>query len=223
MQSSSAFVYKSCMRKIAFPLLIKYLILGVLFVLGLAMTYLHRWEGVFMVVQAIIFTLVPTFLQKWYGVKTPPLLQAGIAVFVFSTVFLGETGHFYEKFWWWDALWHGLSGIVFGLLGYAILILTYRRKNVRLAPLFTSVFAVSFSLAISALWEILEFLVDTITKTTNMQPSGHDTMTDLIIGFAGALISAYSGYRYVRYRERNPLNTIIDDAVKENASAVKAL
>lgn len=206
------------MPKVTFPLMVRYLILGILLVLGAVMAYEARWESVFMVVQAFIFTLIPTFLKKWYGVGTPPLLQAGIAVFMFSTIVLGETGHFYEKFWWWDALWHGVSGIVFGLLGYAILILTYRRKNVRLAPLFTSVFAVSFSLAISALWEIIEFLVDVTTKTTNMQPSGHDTMTDLIIGFVGALVSAYSGYRYVRYRERNPLNTIIDEAVKENSA-----
>ena len=209
----------SRMARLSASLLIKYFILGVLLILGLILVYQAQWKSLFMVVQAFIFTLIPTFLKKWYGVRTPSLLQGGIAVFMFATIFLGETAKFYDNFWWWDTLWHGLSGMVFGLLGYAILILTYRRQNAQHAPIFTSVFAVSFSVAISAIWEMLEFLIDITLKTTNMQPSAEDTMTDLIVGGIGALISVYSGYRYLRYRERKGLNTIIDEAVEKNSTA----
>jgi hypothetical protein len=46
-------------------------------------------------------------------------------------------------------------------------------------------------------------------------------MTDLVVGTLGALIAAYSGYRYVLYRERKGMmNVIIDEAVKKNSTAV---
>lgn len=199
-------------------LLIKYFILGVLIVLGLYLIADQNYHGFLMVIQAFLFTLVPTILKKMYGIRTPHILQAGIAVFMFGTIFLGETGGFYERFWWWDIIWHTLAGVVFGLIGYAVLILTYRKQEVHLAPIFTSIFAISFSLCLSTLWEIIEFVVD-VALHTNMQPSPHDTMTDLVVALFGAFISAYSGYRYIQYRERKGLNTIIDEAVKKNSTA----
>jgi len=199
-------------------LVIKYFTLGVLIIFGLFLVAEGNYHGLLMVAQACLFTLIPSFLQKRYDISTPHILQAGIAVFMFSTIVLGETAGFYERFWWWDLIWHALAGVIFGLIGYAVLILTYRKQNVRLAPLFTSIFAISFSLGISALWEILEFAIDMVLKT-NMQPSAHDTMTDLVVGFLGAIFSAYSGYRYIIHKERTGLNTIIEEAVESNSTA----
>jgi hypothetical protein len=208
------------LQKLSAGLLIRYFILGVLIILGLIMIAEANYRGLFMVTQAFFFSLVPTFLRKFYGIRTPHILQAGVAIFMFATIFLGETAGFYDRFHWWDLIWHTLSGIAFGLIGYAILILTYQKRNVKLVPLFTSLFAMSFSIATSTLWEIIEFLVDIIFKA-NMQPSGEDTMTDLVVGTLGALIAAYSGYRYVLYRERRGMmNVIIDEAVKKNSTAV---
>lgn len=210
-------LYKYSMQQyIQPPLLIKYFILGILVCLGLYKTAETDWAGLFMVIQAFVWSLVPTFLKKFYGIRTPHLLQAGVAIFMFATIFLGESGGFYERFWWWDLIWHTLAGIAFGLVGYMILILTYRKQNVVLAPLFTSIFAVSFSLCISTLWELLEFSIDFFLHTT-MQPSGQDTMTDLFVALIGASISAFNGYRYLQFSERLGMGGVIDEAITKNA------
>jgi hypothetical protein len=197
------------------PLLIKYFVLGVLAVLGILKAAEADWHALFMIGQTIFFSMIPTFLKRMYGIRTPHILQAGVVIFMFATIFLGEVNHFYERFPWWDLVFHTLAGLGFGLVGYAILILTYRQQNVRLAPLFTSVFAVSFSIAVSVLWEILEFFADMFLGTT-MQPSSTDTMWDLIVCTIGALVAAYSGYRYIIYSESVGMNKIIDDAVQKN-------
>jgi len=196
-------------------LLIKYFVLGVLLCIGLFKVYESSWATVFIVFQAFLFSLVPTLIRKLYGIRTPHLLQAGVAIFMFATIFLGESAGFYERFWWWDLLWHTLAGFGFGLIAYMVLIIVYRRQNVALAPLFTSLFAVTFSLGMSALWEILEFLID-LTLGTTMQPSGHDTMTDLIVGLFGALASVIAGYRYLYSQEAAGICEIIHEGVEKN-------
>ncbi len=205
----------TCMRMFQSSLWIKYLILTTLIAIGAYQLLQRDWHSFLMVSQAFVFSLIPTFLRKAYGVRTPHILQAGVAIFMFATIFLGEVGNFYERFWWWDLIWHTLAGVVCGLIGYIILILTYRRQNVQLNPVFSSVFAVSFSLALSTFWEIIEFAVD-LALNTNMQPSGSDTMWDLIVGLFGALISAAGGFRYLQYSEHIGMNAIIDDGVRRN-------
>lgn len=199
------------------PLLIKYFILGTLLCLALFKISQADWAGLFIVAQAFGFSLIPTFLKSFYDIRTPHFLQAGVAIFMFATIFLGESGGFYDRFWWWDLIWHTLAGVAFGLIGYMILILTYRKQNVVLAPLFTSIFAVSFSLCASVIWELLEFGIDMAFKT-NMQPSLTDTMTDLFVALIGALLSAQSGYRYLQFSERIGMSELIDEAVKKNGT-----
>jgi hypothetical protein len=55
---------------------------------------------------------------------------------------------------------------------------------------------------VGTLWEIFEFLMDW-GLGFNMQRSGlNDTMTDLMINCAGALVAAGFGFLYVRKGER---------------------
>jgi hypothetical protein len=206
------------MEHIGASLAIRYFVLGTLFIIGLFKIVEADWAGLFMVAQAFGFSLIPTFLKKFYAIHTPHLLQAGVALFMFATIFLGESGGFYDRFWWWDLVWHLLAGVAFGLIAYVILILTYRKQNVIVAPIFTSIFAISFSMCASALWELLEFGIDLVFKT-NMQPSAEDTMSDLLIGFIGAIVSALSGYRYLHYRDTLGMNQIIHDGVEKNENA----
>jgi len=58
-----------------------------------------------------------------------------------------------------------------------------------------------FAVAIGAVWEIFEFSRDQIFGFI-MQKSGLiDTMWDLIVDSAGALIASISGYFYIKKRE----------------------
>ena len=61
-----------------------------------------------------------------------------------------------------------------------------------------AVFALAFSVAIGAVWEIFEFAMDSIFGL-NMQKSGLvDTMWDLIVDTLGATVIAAMGFGYLR-------------------------
>jgi hypothetical protein len=202
-------------KRFSFILFIRLVLILLLCAICLYNLFTLDWENLFISGQALLFSFIPTFLKLMFGIRTPRILQMGIVAFMFSTLLLGEVADFYEKFWWWDLILHTLAGIAFGLIGYIILILTYRSQNVTLAPVFTSVFAISFSLAASTVWEIAEFGADSFLGT-NMQPSAGDTMLDLTVGLVGAIISAVGSFHYIHRKKKVGLGQIIHEGVIKN-------
>jgi hypothetical protein len=68
----------------------------------------------------------------------------------------------------------------------------------RVAPIFVAIITFGFAVSIGTIWEIFEFLMDWYFGL-NMQSSGLvDTMTDLMVNAAGALVAATIGYYYVK-------------------------
>ena len=89
----------------------------------------------------------------------------------------------------------------------------------KLNPLFISIFVICFSVTVGVLWEIVEFLADAVTGS-NMQRYSEsvtrdpfvgrdalfDTMKDLILDMAGALVVAIISY--VDLKKKNELTSI---------------
>lgn len=153
-------------------------------------------------------------------VSTPPkkfilshahhIMLAIIFMFVAAAVLLGETLNMYDTLWWWDDMLHGLSGLIFGLVGLFIMFALNNRTDMRVNAAFVTVFVVCFALAMGVLWEIYEFGLDVFFQTTmqqwNMgsqaivmgndyQGMGlRDTMSDLILATIGALVAGAVSY-----------------------------
>lgn len=160
---------------------------------------------------AIIFLLIiaPSTLQQRYNLYLPFELDLAIGVFVFLTVFLGGVQGYYTKLPHWDSMLHFQSGFLLGLLGFVIVYILNKqtKKKINLTPGFISFFSVCFSLALAAVWEIFEFIVDS-TLGTNWQESGiPDTMGDLIVNGIGSLIVAVLAYFWMRRRLRLPFTS----------------
>jgi hypothetical protein len=85
----------------------------------------REWYTTFMACFTFFVTLLPFLFSKRYKIYIPPLLLSLIALFAYSTVFLGEVGQYYERFWWWDAILHLGSAIAFGLLGFVVLLIFF--------------------------------------------------------------------------------------------------
>ncbi len=150
----------------------------------------------------------------------PTIFITFAILFIYTTLFLGEVGDFYEKVWWWDTLLHAGSALGFGIIGVIILIFMFRQKRITASPFLISFFAFSFALAIGAIWEIFEFTMDKLFGFT-MQKSGlMDTMSDLIIDTAGALIASVSGYLYLTKKLKTGLGNLIHETIKENKDTV---
>jgi uncharacterized membrane protein len=113
--------------------------------------------------------------------------------FLFSTQYLGELVGFYYTLWWWDLLLHGFAGM------YAVVVGIYLTKGIikkekgvtdRRFLLFIALFAFSFSVVLSVLWEIFEYAADTLVNTNMLQEGLKDTFEDLIAGVGVALLTS---------------------------------
>ncbi|MFH1589304.1 MAG: hypothetical protein ABIB43_01935 [archaeon] len=146
----------------------------------------------------LIMSFLPSMIKRRFNIISPPEFELIIALFLYASLILGEMNNFYFKFPWWDVMLHGFSAIMIALIGFMIVFSLYYTHKVVFSALVASIFVFSFALSIGALWEILEFAMDSFLKL-NMQKSGLiDTMWDLIIDSIGALIVAISGYFYMK-------------------------
>ena len=119
------------------------------------------------------------------------------------SLFLGEFGDYYNRFWWWDVVLHSGSAFLLGILGFLLVYVLNEKKDVNLDlhPQFIALFAFLFAIGIGTLWEIFEFFMDQVFGL-NMQKSGPvDTMWDLIVDVIGAGLIAIVGWGYIKSRE----------------------
>lgn len=150
--------------------------------------------------------LVPELLRRKYDVHVPFEIEVSVVAFIFFTLFLGSLNNFYERIAWWDLLLHFQSGILLGIIGFSLIYVLNRGGvgKLALSPFFVSFFSVCFSMAVSVVWEIYEFGMDSFFGY-NMQRSGlPDTMEDLIVNTLGALIVGVVAFGWMHARMRIP-------------------
>ena len=156
------------------------------------------WNMTFLASVVFLLTLLPFFFESWADLRLPKSFIGAVVTFIVGTIFLGEVGTFYERFWWWDIFMHTGSAIGFGMIGTVIMLIFVRGDRLSAPPLLLAFMAFAFAVCIGTVWEIFEFGMDQIFGF-NMQKSGHiDTMSDLIVDSIGAVIGAAAGYLYLK-------------------------
>ncbi len=180
-----------------------------------------EWHHLIISVTTFGFTFLTQIINDHSHIKIIPEINLLAMIFLFAANFLGSILNFYDLFWWWDIFLHGLSGI---FLGFAGIILIYLLNNtpknkVSLSPFFILLFAFCFAIATGVIWEIHEFVSDTLFETT-MQKSGLlDTMTDLIVHSAGALIPCVLSYRYLKSNKQSVLTRLTERWILKSMEA----
>lgn len=166
----------------------------------------QQWFVAVITTGIVIVTLIPLLLERRFRVFIPPQFQVLAIAFVFAALFLGEVRGYYTRFWWWDIALHASSGLLLGLVGFLLvhLLNEIEEIGIHMRAGFVAFFAFLFALGVGALWELFEFAMDALFDT-NMQktmlgdPSGlTDTMFDLLVDAAGALVIALYGYLHLR-------------------------
>lgn len=188
-------------------------VLAVAFVLSLLE---GNWSSAFLSGTAFLLSLAPYVTGKWFDIHIPTAFSFAIALFVFATLFLGEVGDFYEKYWWWDVMLHAGTGIAFALIGLTVLLIFFKKKRVAADPSVLALFAFSFSVAIGAVWEIFEFSLDQLFGLNTQRSGLPDTMGDLIVDAVAAALAALTAYLYVHPKRKAPLEEVIRETVEEN-------
>lgn len=175
-----------------------------------------NWNMVFLAGVVTGLTLLPFIFESWTDLRLPKSFIGAVILFIVGTIFLGEVGDFYERFWWWDVVMHTGSAIGFAMIGTVIMLIFVRGDRLSAPPLLLAVMAFSFAVALGALWEIFEFGMDQLFGL-NMQKSGLiDTMGDLIVDSIGALIGAGAGFWYLKRGGSAFLPLTIEKFVDEN-------
>ena len=186
--------------------LLVYYSMRVLVVLA-AILFLVRgdWESFWSTLLVVALMSAPSFLKSRYRIYLPFSLDLGIVAFIFVSLFLGGIEDLYGQIAIWDKFVHFQSGLLLSITGF-VLVYTLNESEqtpIDLSPGFVAFFAVVFSLAFGALWEMGEFVGDTIAGST-WQNGLADTMWDLIADFTGALAISVAGYFWMYRHKRLP-------------------
>lgn len=175
-----------------------------------------QWTLAFVSLATLVLAAAPVVAVRWAGIVVPRAFLAAVTVFVFATLFLGEVYGFYDRFWWWDIVLHGGSAIGFGLIGFAFVFMMFQGDKFAAPHRAVAFFAFCFAVMVGVMWELFEFAMDQVFGL-NMQKSGLiDTMYDLLVDVVGAAFGAFSGYGFLKGRERFGLPGVIGEFVRSN-------
>jgi hypothetical protein len=178
-------------------------------------------EIVFRLLQFIVMLVImqlPRLLRSRFSIEVPWLLSIVIVIFCFSALIMGDGMDFYGRLPWWDKLLHAESGVLLSMIALWLIhvIMADNDKYIYFNKWFLCLFLIMFSVGLGACWEIMEFSYDSIMGTNTQQfmatttgsiftPEdeplcGHaalcDSMQDLILDLAGALLVAVYGLIY---------------------------
>ena len=180
---------------------------------------------IFSIIQLLLMMgiiILPKRIKEKWELEIPLTLETILTVFAFCGFILGDVFDFYKKIPIWDSILHAFSGVVLAYVGYVLIDYFVKRDSINLymGKAYVCVCVVLFSLALGAIWEIGEYLVDDIFKTNNQQYMkstrgtlygkedepllGHDalndTMKDLMLDLAGAAAIVTIEYGKEGYR-----------------------
>ncbi|MDA1369700.1 MAG: hypothetical protein O2971_02930 [Proteobacteria bacterium] len=183
--------------------------------LGVVLLLLQdRYQAALEVSMILMITFLPVILGNRFNVYIPHEFESLAVIFVYMALFLGEVQGYYVRFWWWDVVLHTGSGLLLGILGFLLVYVLNKKKEIQLElhPKFIALFAFMFAMGIGACWEIYEFAMDRLFGM-NMQKSGLvDTMWDLIVDGIGALIISIAGWGFLKNSSNDSFLEIWIDA-----------
>ncbi|MBD3311561.1 MAG: hypothetical protein GF349_03630 [Candidatus Magasanikbacteria bacterium] len=158
------------------------------------------WINLALASITLFFTFLPSIIEREIKIDYPSEFEILILFFLFASLYFGEIQSFYVIFWWWDLFLHFLSGIIIGIIGFSLVRLLHAEKTVHLemSPVFTVIFSFCFAVTIGVLWEVFEFLMDSVFGLNMMKSGLVDTMWDIIVDACGALIISTVGYFYIK-------------------------
>ncbi len=212
---------------------IVYLILKLIFGFGvIGEGYNTKADYALMIAECILGLVViniPSILAHKFKFEIPFFLYICYIVFLYCSIFLGETRSFYTKVPHWDTVLHAMSSLMLGFFGFLFITILNRDEHtlMNLSPFFVSLFAFCFALAIGAIWEIYEFALDGLmgfnmqkhTMANGVPLEGHaaltDTMKDIIIDAIGALAASIIGYVSLKKNKKWFVPKLTDKTIEQ--------
>ena len=182
-----------------------------------------QWLVTFTGLVALTITFGPAFIERQFNVHIPIEFNLATCVFLWLSYGLGGVSQFYQKIWWWDLMLHSFSALVMSLIGFLLIYMFHMTNRVDTKPIFVAITSFGFAVTLGTLWEVFEFLMDW-AFSFNMQKSGlFDTMTNLLVDVAGAILAAFMGYKYVKGEDSLLANDVIRHFLHKNPRFVDSV
>lgn len=163
------------------------IIISTIICLNRSVFYLSEGNN-FMAISSILMIFLPLsiyVLEKIIKKEIGEIVKLVFLLFVLAAGVLGAIGNLYNEITYYDKLVHFISGVLVSLLVILLSKLFYKEEpNKKILFLIIVV----LNLAIASLWEIFEFLFDTLFDK-NAQKGNTDTMLDMITAFIGGILT----------------------------------
>lgn len=113
---------------------------------------------------SLVLFMLPAIIERRFKVEFPSAFEFAVILFIFASTFLGEVGGYYNKYRLWDSILHTTSGFLTTAMGFSLIDILNRSKNVKfsLSAGFVALFAFCFSITVGVVWEFYEFFMDTV-------------------------------------------------------------
>ena len=98
---------------------------------ALLMFFQGRYQAMAEILLILFITFLPIILGKRFDVRIPHGFETLAVIFLYMSLFLGETQSYYTRFWWWDLVLHSGSAFLLGILGLPDGLCAERKKGGR--------------------------------------------------------------------------------------------
>ncbi len=172
-------------------------------------------------VIAFVATFASILLEK-FGIKTGSEMQITILLIIYGALFLGEVRGFFANLWWWDILLKGIATLALSFVGLTVILLLEEREHLDSSPFMVITLAFALSFTMGAIWEILEFSLDSIFGFGLQQIGTGVIEIDLIITGVSAFIVSAGGYLYKKKGIGNPMSSLVVKLIRKNPKLIKS-
>lgn len=158
-------------------------------------------------VTKVFFSI--TFLKRSKATYT------AVIIFIIISMYMGNVLNFYTYVSSYDKILHLTSGVIKGIIGVIIYAYFTKGEFNKINPMFMVFFSIMFTIALAGVWEMWEFSTDKLFGLQSQRNSLIDTMTDIICGTIGGLISLIPIYRFAKGKKNKFLSLIINEILDE--------
>ena len=119
---------------------------------ALLLFFQGRYQAMMEILVILLITFMPILLGKRFDVGIPHGFETMAVIFLIMSLFLGEFGDYYNRFWWWDLVLHSGSAFLLGILGFLLVYVLNEKQeiNLDLPPPISSPYSRFFSQSVSA-------------------------------------------------------------------------
>ncbi len=178
--------------------------------------YKRQYAVIFVSLLALFVTFIPLMLKHKWKFTLPWhlnfLITLSLFLYVAGTVFGWYHAYHYLYY---DKIGHFLGSLTVALLGFTSVLIIDWYTEVELTDKSIIVFVIMFTLAIGALWEIVEFTTDLIFATNAQYDGLHGTMLDLIFDLAGGIVAGFIGIFLLKHGRKTLLEKMFDKVIKK--------